>query len=78
MPSSPTLLQRLETHAPDWFDLAERINAAVLGMRIAGKPVNFGALPCAYVPLDLDTFAMDNSGTAKEHVGHNYAGAARK
>ena len=74
VPSSPTLRQRLDTHAPDWFDLAERINAAVLGMRIAGKPVDFGALPCRYVPLDLDTFAMDNSGTAKEHVGRTYAG----
>jgi len=29
----------------------------------------FWALPCAYVPLDIDTFAMDQSGTAKEHVG---------
>ena len=74
VPSSPTLRQRLDAHAPDWFDLAERINAAVLGTRIAGKPVDFGALPCGYVPLDLDTFAMDNSGTAKEHVGRTYIG----
>ena len=44
VPSSPTLRQRLDTHAPDWFDLAERINAAVLGTTIAGKPVDFGSV----------------------------------
>ena len=74
VPSSPTLRQRLDTQAPDWFELAERINAAVLGMRIEGKPADFGALHCEYVSLDLDTFAMDNSGTAKEHMGRTYAG----
>ncbi len=26
------------------------------------------------MPLDIDTFAMENSGTAKEHVGRTYAG----
>lgn len=26
------------------------------------------------MPLDIDTFAMDQSGTAKEHVGCTYAG----
>ena len=49
-------------------------NAAVLGTKIGGKPVDFGVLPCGYMPLDVDTFAMDNSGTAKEHVGRTYAG----
>lgn len=34
VPSSATLRQRLDTHAAAWFDLAERINAAVLGMKI--------------------------------------------
>ena len=74
VPSSPTLRQRLDTHAFSWFDLAERINAAVLGLKMAGKSIDFGALPCGYVPLDVDTFAMDNSGTTKEHVGRTYAG----
>ena len=31
-------------------------------------------LPCGWLPLDIDTFAMDNSGTAKEGVGRTYAG----
>ena len=74
VPSSPTLRQRMDTHAASWFDLAKRINTAVLGMKIGGKPVDFGVLPCGYIPLDVDTFAMDNSGTAKEHVGRTYAG----
>jgi hypothetical protein len=74
VPSSPTLRQRMDTHAASWFDLTERINAAVLGMKIGGKPVDFGVLPCGYMPLDVDTFAMDNSGTVKEHVGRTYAG----
>ena len=74
VPSSPTLRQRFDTHASDWFELAERINAAVLSVKIAGKPINFGLLPCGYLPLDVDTFAMDNSGTAKEHVGRTYTG----
>ena len=74
VPSSPTLRQRMDSHAASWFDLVDNINAAVLGMKIGGKPVDFGVLPCGYVPLDIDTFAMDNSDTAKEHVGRTYAG----
>ncbi len=74
VPSSPTLRQRLDAHASDWFELAERINIAVLSVKIAGKPIDFVLLPCGYLPLDVDTFAMDNSGTAKEHVGRTYAG----
>ncbi|MFP5325077.1 MAG: IS1380 family transposase, partial [Gammaproteobacteria bacterium] len=31
VPSSPTLRQRLDTHASSWFELAEQINTAVLG-----------------------------------------------
>jgi hypothetical protein len=74
VPSSPTLRQRLDTHAANWFDLADRINAGVLGMKIGGKAVDFGVLPCGYVPLDVDTFAMDQSGTAKELIGRTYTG----
>jgi len=74
VPSSPTLRQRLDTHAASWFELVDAINAAVLSLKIAGQPIDFGALPCGYVPLDIDTFAMDQSGTSKEHVGRTYAG----
>jgi hypothetical protein len=74
VPSSPTLRQRLDANACVWFDLASGINQALLGSRIDGQAIDFGALPCGYTPIDLDTFAMDNSGTAKELVGRTYAG----
>jgi len=74
VPSSPTLRQRMDAQASHWFDLSARINEALLSCRIEGKGVDFGSLPCGYTPLDIDTFAMDNSGTAKELVGRTYAG----
>lgn len=74
VPSSPTLRQRMDAHASAWFDLAPAINEALLSTRIDGQRIACGALPCGYVPLDIDTFAMDNSATAKELVGRTYAG----
>ncbi len=74
VPSSPTLRQRMDSHASAWFELASSINEALLSARVEGQPIAFGALSCGYVPLDIDTFAMDNSGTAKELVGRTYAG----
>ena len=74
LPSSPTLRQRLDARAADWFDLSEQINQRLLSLRINGKPIDFGALPCGYTPIDLDTFAMDNGNTKKEAVGRTYAG----
>ena len=74
VPSSPTLRQRLDANASSWFDLAARMNQALLSSRINGKPIDFGALSCGYTPVDLDTFAMDNGNTKKELVGRTYAG----
>ena len=74
VPSSPTLRQRLDTHAASWFDLAARLMHKVLASTVNGKPIDFGALACGYTPVDLDTFAMDNSSTKKELVGRTYAG----
>jgi len=74
VPSSPTLRQRLDAHAPDWFDLVPQMNQKLLASRINGQPIEFGALTCGYTPVDLDTFAMDNSSTKKELVGRTYAG----
>ena len=72
--SSPTLRQRMDTHAVSWFDLVPRMNEQLLGSRINARPIDFGALDCGYTPVDLDTFAMDNGGTQKELVGRTYAG----
>ena len=74
VPSSPTLRQRMDSHAASWFDLAAQLNHKLLGSTVNGKPIDFGALACGYTPVDLDTFAMDNSSTKKELVGRTYAG----
>ncbi len=74
VPSSPTLRQRFDSFATQWFDLIPQINQRLLGQRIGGKAIDFGALDCGYTPVDLDTFAMNNSFTKKELVGRTYAG----
>ena len=74
VPSSPTLRQRMDTHAASWFELAPQMNQLLLSSRINGQSIDFGALPCGYTPVDLDTFVMDNGGTKKELVGRTYAG----
>ncbi len=52
------------------FDLVPpMIEALLLGQR-----AGYGLLPCGWLPLDVDTFAMDNGGTVKEGVGRTYAG----
>lgn len=73
VPSSPTLRQRLDTHASDWFELTAQIHRPLQGSRPGGKVIDFGALSCGYTPIDLDTFAMENGGTMKELVGRTYA-----
>jgi hypothetical protein len=74
VPSSPTLRQRLDTHASSWFDLAAQMNRLLLGSSINGQPIDFGALECGYTPVDLHSSAIDNGGTKKELVGRTYAG----
>ena len=54
--------------------MADRINRAILGLRINGAAIDFGALSTGHLPLDIDTFVMDQSETAKEGVSWTYAG----
>lgn len=70
LPSSPTLRQRMDARAGEFFDFIPAMTEALL----AGQRPDYGVLPCGWVPLDVDTFAMDNGGTAKEGVGRTYAG----
>jgi hypothetical protein len=70
LPSSPTLRQRLDARARDLFEFVPLMIEALLG----GQRPDYGVLPCGWLPLDVDTFAMDNGGTAKEGVGRTYAG----
>jgi hypothetical protein len=70
LPSSPTLRQRMDARAAEMFDFM----APMIETLLSGQRPDYGVLPCGWLPLDVDTFAMDNSGTAKEGVGRTYAG----
>lgn len=70
LPSSPTLRQRMDARATEMFDFA----APMIESLLAGQRPDYGVLPCGWLPLDVDTFAMDNGNTAKEGVGRTYAG----
>ena len=70
LPSSPTLRQRMDARAAELFDFA----APMIETLLSGQRPDYGVLPCGWLPLDVDTFAMDNGGTVKEGVGRTYAG----
>ncbi len=70
LPSSPTLRQRMDAGAPGLAALG----LAMIERLLAHGAADYGLLPCGWLPLDIDTFAMDNSGTAKEGVGRTYVG----
>lgn len=70
VPSSPTLRQRLDAQAAQWFDLSSQMIEVLL----RHSQPDYGLLPCGYLPLDIDTFVMDNSGTVKDGVSRTYAG----
>lgn len=70
LPSSPTLRQRMDARAVEFFGFMPPMIEALLTTQ---RP-DFGLLPCGWLALDVDTFAMDNSGTAKAGVGRTYAG----
>jgi hypothetical protein len=70
LPSSPTLRQRMDAHA---VPLSGHVMPMIERLLACQAP-DYGVLPCGWLPLDIDTFAMDNSGTAKEGVGRTYAG----
>ena len=48
VPSSPTLRQRMDTHAASWFDRAPQMNQLLLSSRINGQPMDFVSLACGY------------------------------
>jgi hypothetical protein len=70
LPSSPTLRQRMDAMAAELFEYVPQLNEALL----AGAKPDVGVLPCGWLALDIDTFAMDNGGTSKDGVGRTYAG----
>jgi hypothetical protein len=70
LPSSPTLRQRMDARAGEMFEFA----APMIETLLNGQRPDYGVLACGWLPLDVDTFAMDNGGTVKEGVGRTYAG----
>jgi Transposase DDE domain group 1 len=70
LPSSPTLRQRMDARASQLFEFTSPLIETLL---TSARP-DYGVLPCGWLPLDIDTFAMDNGDTAKEGVGRTYAG----
>jgi hypothetical protein len=70
LPSSPTLRRRMDARAAEFFDFVPTMIQTLL----AGQRPDYGVLPCGWVRLDVDTFAMDNGGTLKEGVDRTYAG----
>jgi hypothetical protein len=64
----------MDSHAARWFDSVSELNEALLSAKYGKQAVDFGALPCGYMPVDWDTFVMDNSGTKKQDVGRTYQG----
>jgi hypothetical protein len=70
LPSSPTLRQRLDAQADAMFEHVPGMIERLLGSQ---RP-DYGVLACGWLPLDVDTFAMDNGGTRKQGVGRTYTG----
>jgi hypothetical protein len=70
LPSSVRLRQRMDAHASELFDFLP----ALIETLLQQASPDYGVLPCGWLPLDIDTFAMDNGGTTKEGVGRTYAG----
>ena len=70
LPSSPTLRQRMDAQAGA---LSAHVPQMIETLLKRHRP-DYGVLPCGWLAVDIDTFAMDNGGTAKEGVGRTYAG----
>lgn len=70
VPSSPTLRQRLDTHAASWFPLLDSLNECLL----RNTKANFRKLACGWMPVDIDVFPMNNAQTKKEGVSRVYNG----
>lgn len=69
LPSAEILRQRLDGAAAD---TAARLQEASLRLlETHGKPL---ANRLGFVPLDIDTTPMDNSGTHREGIGYTYKG----
>jgi len=65
LPSTPTLRQRLDSNPVKMFDFAP----ATIETLLTSKRPEYGVLPSAWLALDVDPSAMDDSRPAKEGRG---------
>ena len=81
VPSAPSLRQRFDEHADTMIPHIDAASIAFIGN--VGAPVtpivltygtNLNRMKLRLVPLDMDVFPMDNSGTKKEGVSYTYKG----
>ena len=70
VPSEPTLRQRLEEHTEAFQPIVNFCATEFLHKSQA----SVSPLAMGHVPLDIDVFTMDNSGTKKEKVSRTYCG----
>ena len=70
VPSEPTLRQRLAEQVEAFLPIVTFCGTEFLQQSGA----LFSALATGHVPLDIDVFTMDNSGTKKEKVSRTYQG----
>ncbi len=67
-PSEATLRQRMDDHAPEFHRV---VNWSVVEFLMKAE-VPLTLLPSGHIAVDIDSFAMDNSGTKKEGVSRTY------
>ena len=70
LPSAATLRQRIDTAAVPLGQWVDELNEALL----LRAQADYGVLACGWLPLDVDTFDMDNGGSATEGVGRTNTG----
>ena len=70
VPSAEILRQRFDRDADRLRGAAQKCSLALL----KNSGITISPLETGHIPLDIDVFPMDNSGTKKEHVGRTYKG----
>ena len=70
LPSSPTPRQRRDAQASA---LSAYVLQMIEALLTSHRP-DYGVLPCGWLAMHIDTFAMDNGGATKAGVGRTYAG----
>lgn len=70
VPAASTLRMQLDAQAEGLMPHVDELSVPLL--QRADAPIT--PLACGWVPVDIDVFTMDNSGTRKDGVSRTYAG----